>query len=158
MPRYACDGCTYSLADSAEASVVREFFATNLWPRMAPHQKGMVVPGIFADVNISRSGSLASQDERALSKLRGYSNWIKNEPRLVGINAWRWNDENTSIHPMQAKYVDGAYSLPQTAQLLTQLAVGRPRSQVDRYANLDSYEDPFRVTAHSRRDSVPVGR
>eukprot|EP01047_Picozoa_sp_COSAG01_P137878 COSAG01_NODE_68447_length_264_cov_0.624242_1_plen_70_part_10 len=70
MRRYACDSCTYPLAESREASVVREFFATNLWHRMAPHQTAMVVPGLFADTNTSRSGSLASQDERALSKLR----------------------------------------------------------------------------------------
>lgn len=127
--------------------MVREFFATNLWHRMAPHQTAMVVPGLFADTNTSRSGSLASQDERALSKLRSYSNWIKDEPRLVGINAWRWNDENTSIHPMRAKYVDGAYSLPKTAQLLTQLAAERPRSPGDSASNLASYEDPFRLTA-----------
>ena len=92
----------------------------------------MVCPGLFADVNISRSGSLASQDERVLSKLHGYSDWIKEEPRLVGINAWRWNDMNTNIHPMPAQYVDGAYSLPKTAQLLTQLAAGRPTSEGER--------------------------
>ena len=31
---YTCRGCAYPLTDS-EASVAQEFFAANLWPRMA---------------------------------------------------------------------------------------------------------------------------
>ena len=106
---------------------MRDFLSANLWPRMAPHQMNIVVPGLFADVDTGRSGSLAIQDERMEAKLRAYEQWIKEEPRIVGMNAWHWNDFNGSIHPMPAAYADGTYSLPKTAKLLADLANERPR-------------------------------
>jgi hypothetical protein len=125
---YTCWNCAYPRTD-IESNVAKTFYDNNLFPRMAPHQKVLVVPGLFADPNISRSGSLASQDQAVEHKMQGYAEWIAADERVVGISSWHWTDDKDTSGKWLASYTDlavGTASLPLTSKLMAQLAAKRP--------------------------------
>ena len=125
---YTCRDCAYPPTDS-EATVAKAFYDQNFFPRMERSQKVLVVPGLFADPNVSRSGSLTSQDLAVEKKLQGYVDWIKAEERIVGINCWHWSDDKDTSGKWLAAFTDkavGAASLPRTVKLMEQLATKRP--------------------------------
>eukprot|EP01048_Picozoa_sp_COSAG05_P028153 COSAG05_NODE_8591_length_690_cov_1.079526_1_plen_100_part_00 len=96
---------------------------------MAPHQKVLVVPGLFADPNVTRSGSILSQDQAVAVKLQGYADWIRTEPRIVGINEWHWTNDKDARGKWLSSYTDfavGTVSLPKTTKLMAALASKRP--------------------------------
>ena len=53
--------------------MMRQMYKSLLYPKMHKHQRLIVVPGTFADSNVSRSGSLAAQDAYLAAKLAGYA-------------------------------------------------------------------------------------
>ena len=70
-----------------EVRHVQQFIAANVVNRMNPLQRLLLVPGLFADENVSRSGTLDQQDQLMVSKLNAYYAWAaKDHPRIVGLN------------------------------------------------------------------------
>ena len=88
------------------------------------------MPGTFADPDIKRSGSIAQQDVVIARKLRGYESWLRNDSRVVGINAWKWADDklaNGSWNPSYGAIAVGLASLPRAQSVLA--AVAHPNGQ-----------------------------
>jgi hypothetical protein len=57
-----------------EVARVRGFLAQHVVPRLASprQQRLLVVPGLFMDSNLSRSGTLAQQEQLMIGKLNAY--------------------------------------------------------------------------------------
>ena len=77
-----------------EHAYARKLVEAALYPRMKPHQRVLLVPGAFAQWNVSEpsttgaSGSKPSvaQQDDVISKLDGYWSWAQNDTRIAGIN------------------------------------------------------------------------
>jgi hypothetical protein len=85
---------------AAEAQRVQVFMAEHVKPRMTPHQRLLLVPGLFLDANISRSGPLAQQEQLMIRKLDAYFDWAKTDHQVVGLNGWHWTtlpDHRTDV-------------------------------------------------------------
>ena len=54
-------------------------------PRLHPHQKLMLVPGLFGDRRTHRSGTHDEQQEFLLAKLNATVEWAKSDPDVIGI-------------------------------------------------------------------------
>ena len=70
---------------TAEAVAARAFVEKEVYPRLAPHQKIMVVPGTFGCSNTSFM-PLALTQKSVVEKLKAYFEWGKADPRMAGIN------------------------------------------------------------------------
>jgi hypothetical protein len=51
-------------------------------PRLHPHQKIMLVPGLYGDRNTSRSGTMDEQEEYLMAKLEATVAWAKADPDM----------------------------------------------------------------------------
>lgn len=56
-----------------EVANVSRFYASQVFPRMAPHQRALVVPGFFGCTNYSACGAREEQEARLRDKLRAYA-------------------------------------------------------------------------------------
>lgn len=80
--------------NGSEAAVVRRFYETSVYPKLAAHQSTWVVPGTFADGHLGRAMSSSIM----LEKINGYWTWAQNDTRVVGINPVRAVPD----HPLSA--------------------------------------------------------
>ena len=88
----------YHHADSAppyhdpatEVNTTKAFVAAHLVPKLNERQRLIVVPGTFADWNVSRSGPVEQQEGGVIAKLNGYWSWAQSEPLIIGINCFHW--------------------------------------------------------------------
>ena len=64
-----------------------EFHGGGVYPALWPHQRVFVVPGLFADATKPRNES----ETLLLTCLEGFWQWVQNDTKVVGINAWHWN-------------------------------------------------------------------
>ena len=62
-------------------------------PRLRPHQRIMLVPGLDGNGVNNVSGTMADQDEYLVAKLNGYLEWVKSDKDVVGVIPWHWLDE-----------------------------------------------------------------
>jgi hypothetical protein len=81
-----------TLPPEAEVANVSSFFTHELFPRMVPRQRAMVVPGFFGCSNQTSCGTHAQQEARLQRKLRAYIAYLETEPRLVGLAPWHLNN------------------------------------------------------------------
>lgn len=58
---YACSAQNPKQVDADEALYARDFYRKYIYSKLHPHQRLMVVPGLFADPDAARSGSLEAQ-------------------------------------------------------------------------------------------------
>ena len=72
----------------AEVAELRKLLTTLVIPRLWPHQRLMVIPGLFGDFNTTRSGPLARQEEMLLGKLEAYHRWVAVDKLVVGMLPW----------------------------------------------------------------------
>ena len=106
---------------------MRQIYRRDLLPKMSPHQKLIVVPGTFADGDLLRSGSLATQDALVADKLRGYRQWMREGARVIGLNAYHWLNEgmrNASggwVPPGDALLGEGLLSLPLSCAVMAEI-------------------------------------
>ena len=68
---------------------MQNIYAQLLWPRLLPHQRAFVVPGLYSTANASVP--IAWQDGQLLVKWKGYLEWIAAEPRIIGVNPWHYD-------------------------------------------------------------------
>ncbi len=115
------------IRDSEEPLLARQFFEQFVRPKLiSENTKIVLVPGVFADPDTTRSGSIATQDAVVAAKVQGYIDWMRNESdTIAGLSAWKWaNDKlaNGSWNPSYGAIAVGGESLPQTAALIRQIA------------------------------------
>ena len=67
----------------------RAFVAQELIPRMHPHQRLMVIPGLYGNDSATATEH-AVQDIRLVAKLEAYWEWIKEDNKIVGLNPYHW--------------------------------------------------------------------
>ena len=77
-------------AGAGEASASQAFYREYILPRMADHQRIILVPGLYGDRNVSRTGSMASQEAAVLHKLETFWAWARDDRRVVGLVPWHW--------------------------------------------------------------------
>ena len=51
-----------STLNSCDHHITQAFYTASLLPKMRPHQKLVVMMGLFADANVSAAGSVAQQE------------------------------------------------------------------------------------------------
>ena len=77
----APNGCSSA---AQEATLMRNIYTHQLFPKLLPHQRVFVVPGFFGN----GSQPLAPQDTELVAKWEGYLRWFAEEPRIIGVNPW----------------------------------------------------------------------
>lgn len=77
---------------ATEVGNVSAFLSEQIFPRMAEHQRAMVVPGFFGCSNFSTCGTPAQQDARMRAKLQAYTEYLASEPRIIGLAPWHLNN------------------------------------------------------------------
>ena len=76
------NGCSTA---AQEAILMRHIYTTQLFPRLLPHQRVFVVPGLFA------TAPIAHQDDQLVLKWKGYLRWMAKEPLIIGVNSWHYD-------------------------------------------------------------------
>lgn len=99
------DGYSPGSNASAEVARAKEFYSTELFPKLASHQATFLVPGTFACSNTSYM-PLADSSKNVVTKLEGYFEWAKSESRIIGFNPWHFNNRSNPQHSPPCKSVD----------------------------------------------------
>ena len=110
--------------DPAEESRrTREIYEKLLYPKMRPHQRLLIVPGLFADAELAnnRSGSLTEQDDFMVAKLKAYRQWMREDEKIAGLWGWHWGAEPIK-QTLHAGYTIGTSRLPKTILYLEDMA------------------------------------
>ena len=71
----------------------RELYEKSIFPKLASHQKVMLVPGVFGNTPEgcaahNLSCPLDEQQNQIVLKLEAYFEWAKAEPRIAGFNPY----------------------------------------------------------------------
>ena len=74
---------------TSEVASAKAVYEGRLFPKLQPHQRAMVVPGVMACSNLSFY-PLAMQSTQIVAKLDGYLEWAKAEPRIAGFSPWHF--------------------------------------------------------------------
>lgn len=75
----AGNGCSRA---AQEATLMRNIYTHQLFPKMLPHQRVFIVPGFFGN----GSQPIGPQDAQLVEKWTAYLGWIAAEPRIIGVN------------------------------------------------------------------------
>ena len=80
----------------AEVRAAREIYEKSIFSKLAPHQKVILVPGVFGNTPEgcaahNLSCPLDEQETQIVLKLDAYFEWAKAEPRIVGFNPYATN-------------------------------------------------------------------
>jgi hypothetical protein len=86
---------------AAEVQQVQLFLAEHVKPRMTPYQRLLLVPGLFLDANVSRSGPLAQQEQLMIRELNAYFDWAQQDNTIIGLNNWHWMTLPDHRHDVQ---------------------------------------------------------
>jgi len=99
---------------AAEVAGVRETAETVVFPKMAPHQRLLLVPGIYGNTPSSCAAhgggaacALDRQAEQVVRKLDLYLEWAKSEPRVVGFNPWHFSHRGPQNAPQNDMAIGG---------------------------------------------------
>ena len=88
------DRYTLSSNGMDEVAGAKSYYTSEIFPKLAPHQHAMVVPGLVGcseNSSYGRSVPKEQQEQALLQKLEGYYTWAKTEPRIAGINSWHFD-------------------------------------------------------------------
>ena len=130
-----------SLYNDEEPARLKWYYESYVFPKLAPHQKTWVVPGLFGDSNchavngsvdvlqpmcIGFAGSdaelMALQEQMLVRKLRGYTRWIREESRVTGMLSYTWDHHSNYINTSEAFMVLGANDFPKVMAELKTIA------------------------------------
>ena len=89
---------------ASEVEMVRSVAEKTIFPLLAPHQKLLLVPGVYGNmpatcVKAGGSAAVCSLDAQAtqvVAKLEGFFAWAKTERRIAGFNSWHFGRRRTS--------------------------------------------------------------
>jgi hypothetical protein len=73
----------------AEAFVVRDFYEQYVVDRLLPHQRLLVVPGLFTNGSLSAAAH-AIVDHQMVELLKTYWAWISENKHVVGFAPFHW--------------------------------------------------------------------
>ena len=77
-----------------EVAGTKAYYESAIFPKLRPHQRAMIVPGLVGCSVNSSYGKLVpkeDQEQALLQKLEGYYDWAKSDARIAGINSWHFN-------------------------------------------------------------------
>eukprot|EP01052_Picozoa_sp_SAG31_P030025 SAG31_NODE_3043_length_4753_cov_3.006016_3_plen_239_part_00 len=115
----AYEGLTIASNASTEVDVVSGFLKAAIFQMMWPHQKALLVPGLFGCTNVM---SLNQSQDKAVEKLDAYFSWAKTDPRVAGFAPWHWGDRHTPQYTKGACNMElGAGSMPQVVAKLREM-------------------------------------
>ena len=131
-----CDGVNQS-----EAGWHRQFYKDHLYPKLLPHQRAAVVPGLFGcatphqqggcEANASVTGrclcfvsgtdlSHAGQESRAIGRISEYLAWAADDPMLVGVVPWHYGTRPSTSGGVRKQFGIGAMAYPKLMEHLLQ--------------------------------------
>ena len=122
-------------ANASEAAWHRAFYEARLYPKLLPHQRVAVVPGLFGCATPAQPGgcernasygtarctcaldgadlSAEGQARHLVAKLDAFAAWAREDARLVGINPWHYANRPSSLLRWRAGGApDGAFRNP----------------------------------------------
>lgn len=112
-----------------EVALARSIAEKTIFPQLAPHQKLLLVPGVYGNTPAAceKAGgsaavcSLDAQAVQVVKKLDGFFEWAKAEERIAGFNPWhfghRASRQNSAIHDMEI----GAVEMPSVLAKLREI-------------------------------------
>ena len=124
---------------ASEVAMVRSIAEKTIFPQLAPHQKLLLVPGVYGNTpaTCEKAGgsaavcSLDAQATQVVAKLEGFFSWAKIEDRIAGFNSWhfghRGSPQNSAIHDMEL----GAVEMPTVLAKLRQIGGHIVGAQLD---------------------------
>jgi polygalacturonase len=103
------DSYDESIENNMEVEKVRNYFRSFIYGGMLANQSAFVVPGTF----YSQNSSVASQAAGIVTKLRNYEAWANDDPLLVGLVPWHYNNRCYKSMPAGfAKICGGISGMP----------------------------------------------
>lgn len=88
--------------------------------KLHPHQRALLVPGIFACSNTSWF-PLAQQEAIMLKKLDGYFHWAQNDSRIAGFNGWHFRNRTQAQQAGACDMMLGAVAMPKVVAKLREI-------------------------------------
>jgi hypothetical protein len=112
--------CPGGASDTCEVTTAKHFYEQYIFPKLSPHQRVWLVPGLFAKIEPAPSyaTSLAySVNETAqLAKLAAYATWTSEEERIVGWMPYHYFNRLWNPSPASGSW--GAEVMPHALQFL----------------------------------------
>lgn len=114
---------------ASEVTMVRSIAEKTIFPLLAPHQKLLLVPGVYGNTpaacekagGAAAACSLDAQATQVVAKLEGLFAWAKTEGRIAGFNSWHFGHrdtpQNAALHDMEL----GAVEMPAVLAKLRQI-------------------------------------
>ena len=106
-----------------ELEEVQKMVADHMRPRLHPHQRLMLVPGLFGDRNTTRSGTMEEQEEYLLAKLNATVAYAESQPDIVGVIPWHWLSPPKSYGIYSTIFGLGIESFPKLIARLNELKI-----------------------------------
>lgn len=103
-----------------EVKSAKKVYEGRLFPKLQPHQRVMVVPGVFACSNLSYY-PLAAQSVQMVAKLDGYFEWAKAEPRIAGFTPWHFLNRTSPQAGPPCDMSLGAVAMPKVVAKLAEI-------------------------------------
>ena len=124
----AYDEANIGGATEDEGALAKRWYEDIVFPRLLPHQRVVLVPGVFANspegcASKGVACPLAVQAEVVVPKLRGYAQCAAQEPRIVALNPWHVNNRLAPQFPLPYDQRLGAVAMPVVLDELR--AIGR---------------------------------
>jgi hypothetical protein len=115
----AYEGLTIASNASTEVDVVRGYLEEAIFNMIWPHQRVLVVPGLFGCENVM---SFNQSQGKAVDKLDAYFAWAKTDPRVAGFAPWHWGDRHTPQAKAPTCNMErGAGSMPRVVAKLREI-------------------------------------
>ena len=114
----AYSGLSLGSNASTEVDVVSGYLNSSIFRMMWPHQRALVVPGLFGCTNVM---SLNQSQDKAVEKLDAYFAWAKTEKRIAGFAPWHWGDRHTPQAKSGCNMEVGAGSMPRVVAKLREI-------------------------------------
>ena len=105
---------------TSEVASARKVYEGRLFPKLQPHQRAMVVPGVFACSNLSYY-PLAAQSVQMVAKLDGYFEWAKAQPRIAGFTPWHFLNRTAPQYAPPCDMSLGAVAMPNVVAKLAEI-------------------------------------
>lgn len=114
---------------TSEVAMARSVAEKTIFPLLAPHQKLLLVPGVYGNTPTTcvKAGgseaacSLDAQATQVVAKLEGFFAWAKSEERIAGFNSWHFGRRRTAQHGGAADMELGAVEMPTVLVKLRQI-------------------------------------
>eukprot|EP01052_Picozoa_sp_SAG31_P035112 SAG31_NODE_4196_length_3483_cov_3.221927_4_plen_236_part_00 len=114
---------------ASEVALARSIAEKIIFPQLAPHQRLLLVPGVYGNTPAAceKAGggadvcSLDAQAAQVVTKLDGFFAWAKADERVAGFNPWHFGHrstrQNSPIHDMEI----GAVEMPTVLDKLREI-------------------------------------